>query len=293
MGFFDSKNTALTKEKLLLNSTIEHLTAQMNELKQENNNLRSEIIRQKYALENNSNVSGSYKSSALTAENLSLKSNIELLTSQMKDLTQENKRLFSENNELLSTLNYKKIKSGEYEQKDKDYEKFCNDYYIRNLNEFYNKKKNIFSSCEQQMLYCLKKLFPADNIKRRMYVVFPYTRIADFVNGECKQEFKQYKGYIISNITKLHVDFLISLYVSNGKNSSYVPSLAIEVHGEEHYSNDYENQQTQKYDNIKTEIFKAIGLPFIVYKNEEILNQPLKDFIPKLEAKLFSVIERA
>ncbi|GHU73926.1 hypothetical protein FACS1894188_00710 [Clostridia bacterium] len=79
-------------------------------------------------------------------------------------------------------------------------------------------------------------------------------------------------------VIKRHVDFLLCEYLSEGRNSRYVPLMAIEVRGKNHDLDLY----VQKNDDFKERLFKQLDFPLCIIKNEDVKKVSVIDFSENL-----------
>lgn len=124
--------------------------------------------------------------------------------------------------------------------------------------EKYIKKKYFFSIKEKEFFILLSNIITKNYPEK--YIIFPKVRILDFLDINKGLDRSNYYRYL-RKVSQKHVDF--SIFDS----WSYSPALVIELNWASHY-----NYETWKRDVFVKEVFDSINIPFVTFKNDDILD---------------------
>lgn len=124
---------------------------------------------------------------------------------------------------------------------------------------FFRKRAKVFNQSEEALFLELLRHIPSG------WRVFPKIRIADII------ETTNGKGYkrLLYKILSKHIDFLLV-------DENFSPRIAIELQGNSHRKSD-----RKKSDEIKKEVFSAIGIPLAPI----LVGSTFSEVVPELIAK--------
>ncbi|GHU51906.1 hypothetical protein AGMMS49975_06660 [Clostridia bacterium] len=217
-----------------------------------------------------------------------LRKEIEVLRAKNESLIAANAKLEAEVEQLNKQIERRNSKSSEIREKQtsdaaaqKEIKEQEYAVFLSNLGLYYEIRDNIFSDTEQSVFYSLNRVLanglPKNaNRLNRAIAVFPNIRIADFLY--IHRDIKNGYDSAAYEVIKRHVDFLLCEYLSEGRNSRYVPLMAIEVRGKNHDLDLY----VQKNDDFKERLFKQLDFPLCIIKNEDVKKVSVIDFSENL-----------
>lgn len=143
------------------------------------------------------------------------------------------------------------------------------DYQVRLLLEASRlyKLDCVFNKSEQYLYYILTSILK----DYKDFILIPKIRIVDFIHITENNQYKNteplyYNKFIKGQITSKHVDFLICKKQGELRETNYMPYLAIEFFGPNHQT----NQITINSDKFKSELFRTLDLPLILFNTNDI-----------------------